>query len=60
MVEQLARRKYHRLQGSSPDSPPIVEGQEGITMEQPTSANVLVISMVVSYIYPRVFIFIFS
>ena len=28
------------MQGLPPDSPPIVEGQEGVTMEQPASANV--------------------
>ena len=39
MAEQLARHQSHRLQGLSPNSPPTVEGQ-GITMEQPTSANV--------------------
>ena len=40
MAEQLARHQSHRLQGLSPDSPPIVEGQEGVNMEQPASANV--------------------
>ena len=40
MAEQLAIRQSHRLQGLSPDSPPTMEGQEGITMEQPSFANV--------------------
>ena len=40
MAEQLARHQSCRLQGLSPDSTPIAEGQEGITMEQTTSANV--------------------
>ena len=42
MAEKLARRQSHRLHGLSHDSPPTMEGQEGVTMEQPTSANVLV------------------
>ena len=28
------------MQGLPPDSPPIVEGQEGVNMEQPASTNV--------------------
>ena len=40
MAEQLARRQYRRLQGLYPDSPPTVEGQEGITIEQLDSTNV--------------------
>ena len=40
MAEQLARQQSRRLQGLSPDSPPIVKGQEGITMEQLASGNV--------------------
>ena len=40
MVEQLARWNSCILQGLPPKSPPTVEGQEGVTMEQPTSANV--------------------
>ena len=40
MAEKLVRHQSHRLQVLSPDSPPTVEGQEGVTMEQPTSANV--------------------
>ena len=39
MVEQLARRQYCRLQGLPPDSPPTMEGQECVNMEQPTSAD---------------------
>ena len=39
MAEQLARHQSHRLQGLSLDSHPTVEGQEGVTMEQPTFAN---------------------
>ena len=42
MAEQLVRRQYCGLQGLSHDSPPTMEGQEGITMEQPASANALV------------------
>ena len=40
MAEQLARCQSHRLQGLPLDSPPTVEGQEGVTIEQPASANV--------------------
>ena len=40
MAEQLARHQSRRLQVLSPDSPPTVEGQEGVTMEQPYFANV--------------------
>ena len=40
MVEQLTRHHSQRLQGLPLDSPPTVEGQEGVNMEQPTSANV--------------------
>ena len=40
MAEQVARHQSSRLQGLPPDSLPTVEGQEGVTMEQPTSANV--------------------
>ena len=42
MAEQLTRCQSHILQGLPPDSPPTVEGQEGVTMEQPGSANVLI------------------
>ena len=42
MAEKLSRHQSHRLQGLSPDSPPTMEGQEGVTMEQPTSTNVFV------------------
>ena len=40
MDEQLARCHSCRLQGLPPNSPPIMQGQEGVNMEQPTSANV--------------------
>ena len=40
MVEQLVRHQSRRLQGVSSDSPPTMEGQEGVTMEQPASTNV--------------------
>ena len=40
MAEQLARHHSHRLHGLPLDSPPTVEGQEGVTMEQPASSNV--------------------
>ena len=40
MAEQLARHHSRILQGLPPDSPPTVEGQEGVTMEQPDSVNV--------------------
>ena len=40
MAEQLTRRQSHRLQGLPPDSPPTMEGQEGVAMEQPDYANV--------------------
>ena len=40
MAEQLTRCHSRRLQGLPPDSPPTVEGQEGVNMEQPASANV--------------------
>ena len=40
MAEKLTRRQSRRLQGLPPDSPPTVEGQEGVTMEQAASANV--------------------
>ena len=40
MAEKIARLQSRRLQGLSPESPPTVEGQEGITLEQPASANV--------------------
>ena len=40
MAEQLARCQYCTFHGLPPDSPPTMEGQEGVTMEQPTSANV--------------------
>ena len=40
MAEQLVRHHSRRLQGLSPDFPPTVEGQEGVTMEQPASTNV--------------------
>ena len=42
MAEKIARRQSHRLQVLSPNSPPTMEGQEGVTMEQPVSVNVLV------------------
>ena len=48
MSEKLARRQYCRLQGLSPDSPPTMEGQEGVTMEQPNSANVPVGTALIS------------
>ena len=40
MAEQLTRCHFRILQGLPPDSPTTVEGQEGVTMEQPASANV--------------------
>ena len=40
MAEQLVIRQSPRLQGLSLDSPPTMEGQEVITMEQPNSTNV--------------------
>ena len=40
MAEQLVRCQSRRLKGLSLDSPPPMEGQEGVTMEQPASANV--------------------
>ena len=40
MAEQLTKRLSCRLQGLSPDFPPPVEGQEGITMEQLASTSV--------------------
>ena len=40
MDKKLTRRHYRRLQGLPLDSPPTVEGHEGVNMEQPASANV--------------------
>ena len=40
MAEQLARRHSRILQVLPPDSPPTMEGHEGVNMEQPASANV--------------------
>ena len=40
MVYKLVRHQSHILQGLSPDSPPTIEGQEGVTMEQLASTNV--------------------
>ena len=40
MAEKLARCQSHRLQGLSPNSPPTMEGQEEVTMEQLASTNV--------------------
>ena len=37
MAEQLTRRQYRRLHGLPPDSPPTMEGEEGVTMEIPAS-----------------------
>ena len=34
MSEQLTSCKYHRLQSLPPNSPPAVEGKEGVTMER--------------------------
>ena len=39
MAEQLARRKSRRLQDLPPDSPPVVEGEEGVTVEIPALAE---------------------
>ena len=33
------QRQSHRLQGLPPDSPPVMEGQEGVTMEWLDSAK---------------------
>ena len=40
MAEQPVRHQYRRLQGLSPNSPPTMEGQEEVTMEQLASTNV--------------------
>ena len=40
MDEKLTRCHSHRLQGLPPESPPAMEGQEGVTMERPASAEV--------------------
>ena len=39
MVEQLTRHHSRRLQVLPHDSPPAMEGQEGVTMERPASAD---------------------
>ena len=39
MGKQLSRCHSRRLQGLPLESPPIVEGQEGVTMERPASAE---------------------
>ena len=39
MAEKLVRRQSYRFQGLPPDSPQVVEGQEGVTMEWPTSTE---------------------
>ena len=48
MAEKLVRRQYRRLQGLPPNSPPTVEGQEGVNMEQPASTNVPIGTALVS------------
>ena len=57
MVEQLARRQSRRLQGLSTNSPPTVEGKEGITMEQPASTNVHVGTTLASEIREEFIVF---
>ena len=39
MAEQLAQRQSRRLHRLPPDSPPAMEGQEGVTMERLASAE---------------------
>ena len=48
MDEQLVRRQSHRLQGLSPNSPPTVEGREGVTII--TFFQVFIISGVAKHV----------